>query len=263
MILKFSTEPGSGTAVLCAKFQKRFWNWKGCYGQRKIREIWVLRCDSGGGGYRLSQQLPRLVLASRSLDQDGANAADDKIKKKLLVEWKRFILNGISITYYSATSTWWSINDSSGNDHYSDVIMSMMASQITGVLIVYSTVCSGAEENIKAPRHWNSPMADEFPAQRLVTRKMFPLDDVIMNEQDIFMLVTKIFSYAKLCVNNSVNNVFCPIYDVTIVSGHCGKSFKTFIHYILPPISPNSIVRIFVFEQPGHLSNYRIYGHVY
>ena len=27
--------------------------------------------------------------------------------------------------------------------HYSDVIMSMMASQITGVMIVYSTVCSG------------------------------------------------------------------------------------------------------------------------
>ena len=30
--------------------------------------------------------------------------------------------------------------------HYSDVIMSVMASQITGVLIVYSTVCSGADQ---------------------------------------------------------------------------------------------------------------------
>ena len=36
--------------------------------------------------------------------------------------------------------------------HYSDVITSVMASQITGVSIVYSTVCSGAE-NIKALRH--------------------------------------------------------------------------------------------------------------
>ena len=30
--------------------------------------------------------------------------------------------------------------------HYSDVIMSAMASQITGVLIVYSTVCSGVDQ---------------------------------------------------------------------------------------------------------------------
>ena len=30
--------------------------------------------------------------------------------------------------------------------HYSDVIMSAMASQITGVSIVYSTVCSGADK---------------------------------------------------------------------------------------------------------------------
>ena len=29
--------------------------------------------------------------------------------------------------------------------HYSDVIMSTMACQITGVSIVYSTVCSGAD----------------------------------------------------------------------------------------------------------------------
>ena len=30
--------------------------------------------------------------------------------------------------------------------HYSDVIMSPMASQITGVLVVYSTVCSGTDQ---------------------------------------------------------------------------------------------------------------------
>ena len=33
-----------------------------------------------------------------------------------------------------------------GAAHYSDVIMTAMASQITGVSIVYSTVCSGADE---------------------------------------------------------------------------------------------------------------------
>ena len=39
--------------------------------------------------------------------------------------------------------------------HYSDVIMSAMARQITGISIVYSKVCSGAyKKNVKIPRHW-------------------------------------------------------------------------------------------------------------
>ena len=39
--------------------------------------------------------------------------------------------------------------------HYSDVIMSAMASQITGVSTVCITVCSGADQRkYKAPRHW-------------------------------------------------------------------------------------------------------------
>ena len=42
-----------------------------------------------------------------------------------------------------------------GVPHNSDAIMSAMASQITGVPIVYSTVCSGRDQrNNKAPCHW-------------------------------------------------------------------------------------------------------------
>ena len=37
--------------------------------------------------------------------------------------------------------------------HYSDVIMRAIASQITSLTIVFSTVYSG-KENIEAPRHW-------------------------------------------------------------------------------------------------------------
>ena len=38
--------------------------------------------------------------------------------------------------------------------HYNDVIMSAMASQLTGLTIVYSNVYSAQiKENIKAPRH--------------------------------------------------------------------------------------------------------------
>ena len=55
--------------------------------------------------------------------------------------------------------------------HNNDVIMSTIASQITSIAIVYSTVYSAQiKENIKAPRHW--PLCGEFtgtgefPAQR-------------------------------------------------------------------------------------------------
>ena len=57
--------------------------------------------------------------------------------------------------------------------HYSDVIMSTMATQISILSIVYSTICSSADQrNIKAPLRVtglcekNSPVTGEFPAQK-------------------------------------------------------------------------------------------------
>ena len=41
-------------------------------------------------------------------------------------------------------------------DHYNDVIMSVMASQITGILIIYSTVCSGPDQR----KHQSSASLD-------------------------------------------------------------------------------------------------------
>ena len=49
--------------------------------------------------------------------------------------------------------------------HYSDVIMSAMASQITSLAIVYSTVMQ-TKENFKAPRHW--PLWQEFTGDRWI-----------------------------------------------------------------------------------------------
>ena len=61
--------------------------------------------------------------------------------------------------------------------HYSDVIMGAMVSQTAGVSIVYSTVCSGADQrNIKATR-WPVNSPHKGP----VTRRAFPPDDVIMS----------------------------------------------------------------------------------
>ena len=70
--------------------------------------------------------------------------------------------------------------------HYNDVIMSAIASQITGVPIVYLTVCSGADQRkhqssaslafVWGIHRWPMNSPHKWP----VTRKMFPFDDVIM-----------------------------------------------------------------------------------
>ena len=67
----------------------------------------------------------------------------------------------------------------------SDVIINAMASQITGVSIVYSTVCSGADQR----KHQSSPSrafgreihrwSVNSPDKGPVTWKMFPFGDVI------------------------------------------------------------------------------------
>ena len=70
--------------------------------------------------------------------------------------------------------------------HYDDVIMSEIASQITSLTIVYSAVHSGADQS----KHQSSASLAfvweihrwpvNFPHKWPVTRKIFPFDDVIM-----------------------------------------------------------------------------------
>ena len=70
--------------------------------------------------------------------------------------------------------------------NYSDVIMSTMASQITSLMIVYSTVYSGEDQRkhqssasltfVMGIHRWPLTLPHKGP----VTRKMFPFDDVIM-----------------------------------------------------------------------------------
>ena len=72
------------------------------------------------------------------------------------------------------------------SSHYSDVIMSAMPSQITGVSIVCSTVCSGTDQrkvqssasmvSMNGIHRW--PV--DSPQKGQQTRKMFPFDHVIM-----------------------------------------------------------------------------------
>ena len=69
---------------------------------------------------------------------------------------------------------------------YSNVIMSAMASEITGISIAYTTVCSGTDEKeyqsftsldfVRGIHWWHVNSLHKEP----VTRKIFPFDDVIM-----------------------------------------------------------------------------------
>ena len=58
------------------------------------------------------------------------------------------------------------------HNHYNDVIMSVIGSQLTGVSIVYPTVCSGADQT----KHKKVKSPHKGP----VTWNMLPFDDVIM-----------------------------------------------------------------------------------
>ena len=74
--------------------------------------------------------------------------------------------------------------------HHNDVIMSAVASQITSLTIVYSTVYSGTDQS----KHQRSASLAfvwgihrwpvNSPHKRPVTRKVFPFDDVIMRIHD-------------------------------------------------------------------------------
>ena len=73
--------------------------------------------------------------------------------------------------------------------HYCDVIMGAMASQITSLTIAYSTVYSDADQRkhqssaslafVREIHRWPVNSARKWP----VTRKMFPIDDVIMQQK--------------------------------------------------------------------------------
>ena len=79
------------------------------------------------------------------------------------------------------------MTSTSNSEHYNDVIMSVMASQITSVSIVYLSVCSGADQR----KHQSSaslafvrgihrcPVNSSHKGP--VTRKTSTFEDVIMN----------------------------------------------------------------------------------
>ena len=76
-------------------------------------------------------------------------------------------------------------------EYYCDVIMGTMASQITSLTIIYSTVHSGAHQRKhQSPASLAGNSLHKWP----LMRKMFPFDDVIMCQGNL-----REFSGTKLC----------------------------------------------------------------
>ena len=100
--------------------------------------------------------------------------------------------NGLSPIRHYLNQCWVIVNWTFRNKlqwHYNDVIMGSRASQITSLTIVYSAVYSGADQR----KHQSSAslafvrgihrVPVNSPHKGLVTRKMFPFDDIIIKFQ--------------------------------------------------------------------------------
>ena len=89
-------------------------------------------------------------------------------------------------TIETVSKSSWYDNKGTQDDHYNDVTMGAMASQITSLTIVYTTVYSGADQRKHQSSAWlafvrgihRCPVNSRHKWP--VTRKVFPFDDVIM-----------------------------------------------------------------------------------
>ena len=123
--------------------------------------------------------------------------------------------------------------------HHNEVIMSAIASQITSVLIVYSTVCLGADQR----KHQSSASLTflrgihrwlvNSPHKGLVTRKKCPFDDFIMycdvNSWDSFWVAfrcdeswTRCVFYNNLWPNNVLSTKLTNLLSIIV---HCVSHF--------------------------------------
>ena len=99
---------------------------------------------------------------------------------KFSIVWYRVTVIGV----YRSPNGYWHCQF--WQSHYSDVIMGTMASQINSLIIVYSTFYSGVDQRkhqssaslafVRGIHRWPVNSPHKWP----VTRKMFPIDDVIM-----------------------------------------------------------------------------------
>ena len=119
-----------------------------------------------------------------------------------------------------------------GMCHYDDVIMTMLASQITSLTVVYSILYSGVNQR----KHQSSASLAfvreihrgpvNFPHKWSVTRKMFPFDDVIMWNQFFWPALISNVVGVSLTGGNLGNWTACNNVKRYCTLPYCGFSNK-------------------------------------
>ena len=122
--------------------------------------------------------------------------------------------------------------------HYTDIIMSTIVSQITSLMIVYSTVYSGTDKRqhqssmslafVREIHQWQVNSLPKWP----VTRKMFPFDDIIM----VYHTIPGCCLYSSCVIGMQVGVILpAPCTDT--------NCFISWSEYIIPPqqITPLTI----------------------
>ena len=137
---------------------------------------------------------------------------------------------GIALSYFRHKAITWTNVD---RMHYCDVIMGLMASQITSLTIVYTTVYSGGDQRkhqssaslafVRGIHRWPVNSPHKGP----VTRKMFPFDDVIMCCHGLVKIPVYFFFHFK---QYHGENVSTPTLDNFIMG-------RLFISWIQDPVS--------------------------
>ena len=93
------------------------------------------------------------------------------IWKCRLQKWRTYFTGGQADLYQTTTKREQYVYFGGRTVHYNDVVMGAMASQITSLTFVYSSVYSGADQKKTSKLRvtglcaWNSPVTGEFPAQ--------------------------------------------------------------------------------------------------
>ena len=115
------------------------------------------------------------------------------------LQWRH---NALCLFVSTSIRLWFTVSQAPFS-HYIDVIISVIASQITSLTIVYSTVYSGADQ-----RKQQRPASLAFvrgiyrwplnsPRKGPVTRKMFPFDDVIVRHRPFLIHRKNIYISVK------------------------------------------------------------------
>ena len=172
--------------------------------------------------------------------------------------------------------------------HYGDVIMGMIASQITSPTIVYSTAYSGADQI----KHQSSASLAfvrgihrgpvNSPHRWPVTRRMFPFDDVIMIDplslrllgdveivgSGLFVANSTVTRWLLSELVNTLKMIFsvgfcwkrCLYFDSDLTDSYCwrpsGRYFSTGFGYGLVPVKHQILTRTNdnLIQRPMHAS---------